>query len=286
MSETLFNFENLFVFEMANNHQGDVKHGLKIIKEMGKIAKEYNLKAAIKLQFRQYDTFIHPNLINDINNKHVKRFLSTRLSKNQFQQFITETKNQGMITMVTPFDEESVDVIDEMDVDIIKIGSPSLYDFPLLERVCESRKPIIFSSGGCSMDHIDNLVSLFSHRHINFAIMHCVSIYPTPNNKLELNSIQILKNRYPNITIGFSTHECPENTNVIRVAYALGARMFEKHVAIPTEEYKVNLYSGNPEQVEEWVKSYCETIDMMGNKSIRNITDKEKKLLKKYKENK
>ena len=54
-------FRNLFIFEMANSHQGSVEHGMDIIHEMGKIARKHNIKAAVKLQFRNLDTFIHPD---------------------------------------------------------------------------------------------------------------------------------------------------------------------------------------------------------------------------------
>ena len=54
-------FDDLFIFEMANSHQGSVEHGKDIIHEMGKIARKYNIKAAVKLQYRNLDTFIHPD---------------------------------------------------------------------------------------------------------------------------------------------------------------------------------------------------------------------------------
>ena len=69
---------------MANNHQGDVNHGINIIKEMGKIAKKHNIKAAVKLQYRQLDSFIHPDFRNDTKAKHISRFLSTELKQDQF----------------------------------------------------------------------------------------------------------------------------------------------------------------------------------------------------------
>ena len=69
--------------------------------------------------------------------------------------------------------------------------------------------------------------------------------------------------RYPNIPVGFSTHESPTDTSAIRVAYAKGARLFEKHVAIPTKEYKVNAYSATPEQVSSWLAAWKETKSML-----------------------
>ena len=265
---------------MANNHQGDVEHALKIVKSMGDIARRYGLKAGIKLQFRHLDTFIHPNLKESGANKHIKRFESTRLSREQFQVIYDAIKEEGMLTICTPFDEKSVDIIEEMKFDIIKIGSPSLYDFCLFDRISRANLPIIISSGGCSIEHVDKIVSFFDHRMNTFALMHCVSIYPTPNNELQLNTVKLFQTRFPHLTIGFSTHESPDNLDAIKIAYTLGARMFEKHVGFPTDQYKLNLYSSNPEQTEEWVKSYITARDICGSDTYRQPTDKEMNDLK------
>ena len=71
-----FDFKDLFIFEMANNHQGDIVHGKQIINECSEISIDNNLKSAVKFQFRQLDSFIHPNYINADEPTHIKRFLS------------------------------------------------------------------------------------------------------------------------------------------------------------------------------------------------------------------
>tara|TARA_R110002110_G_scaffold109819_2_gene273774 strand:- start:1133 stop:2632 length:1500 start_codon:yes stop_codon:yes gene_type:complete len=270
----MYDFKDLFIFEMANNHQGSVEHGKKIIQEMGKITKKYNIKAAVKLQFRHYDTFIHPNMLENKENPKIKRFLSTRLTDDEHIELINEIKENNMLAMVTPFDERSVDLIEKCKVDIIKIGSPSLHDFALLERVNENRKPVIISSGGSNLEHTDNLYSFFKNRHADFALMHCVSIYPTPTNKLNLQNITNFKNRY-NVEIGFSTHEDPNNTDAIKIAYSLGARIFEKHVGVETDIIKLNKYSASPRQVENWIQSYIESKEAIGIERIISIKEKE-----------
>lgn len=269
-------YEDLFVFELANNHQGDVEHGLRIIDEMGKIKNKYNIKAAVKFQFRDYETFIHKDAMaqKDTNDK-INRFLSTRLSWEDFEKMINRVRSYNMLTMCTPFDESSVDYINKMDIDIIKIGSPSLYDTPLLEKIRDfSTKPVIISSGGCDIDHIDKLVKMFKNKYLG--LMHCVSIYPTPNEKMYLSNITKFIERYPKLTVGFSTHEDPSNNDVIRVAYALGARMFEKHVGVDI----LNKYSASPEQVEQWVISYLDTKKLIGDGN-RLIDENEKRDLQK-----
>lgn len=271
-----FDFNDLFVFEMANNHQGSREHGLRIINAMGDIAEQNAIRGVIKLQFRDLDTFIHPDHREKSDNKHVARFLSTRLTEEDFTSLVNETKKRRLVSLCTPFDEASVDRIERLGIEVIKIGSCSAQDWPLLERVAETGKPVICSIGGLRISEIDKVVSFFQHRGVHFAFMHCVAEYPTPNNKLHLNQITIMQNRYPGVTIGFSTHEEPSNMNAIRVAYAKGARIFEKHVGIPTDTIKLNTYSATPPQVNAWIAAYKEARDACGNEQEREIGDKEK----------
>ncbi|MBI1975622.1 MAG: N-acetylneuraminate synthase family protein [Candidatus Vogelbacteria bacterium] len=259
-----FDFNDLFVFEMANNHQGKIDHGKRIISEMGRIAKERNIRGVMKFQFRNLDTFVHPDQLGNKENKHVQRFLSTRLSDEQFAELIDETHRRNLSAMVTPFDEDSVDLIERLGADIVKVASCSALDWPLLERIAETGKPVIASTGGLSIAEIDRVVSFFQHRGVHFALMHCVAVYPTPCEKLHLNQIELLRNRYPELVVGFSTHEKPDDPNVIRVAYAKGARIFEKHVGIPTAEIVLNAYSANPKQIEAWLDSYKESVMSCG----------------------
>ena len=252
-------FSDLFIFELANNHQGDVNHGLKIINAIGQIKYKYNIKVAVKFQFRDYSTFIHPNSVDDSSNDKIKRFISTKLTWDEFTILIKQVRHYNMLTMCTPFDESSVNYINKMDIDIVKIGSPSLHDWPLLTKIkTDSTKPIILSSGGCDIKHIDKLVNFFKDKYLS--LMHCVSIYPTPIEKMNLVCIQKFKELYPNLTIGFSTHETADNMNAIKIAYCLGARMFEKHVGMDI----LNKYSANPEQIEKWVESYLDTVKTIG----------------------
>src|SRR5688572_11325378 len=94
----------LFIFEMANNHQGQLKHGLRIIDEVAKIAQKFQIRASVKLQYRDLETFIHPDFQRS-SHKHIKRFLSTALTKEEFKTLVVATKDSGLISICTPFDE-------------------------------------------------------------------------------------------------------------------------------------------------------------------------------------
>src|SRR5688572_8347705 len=102
-------FEDLFIFEMANNHQGDVEHGVAIIRAVGEVVRRHGVKAAVKFQYRDLDTFIHPAFRDRSDVAHIPRFLSTRLAEDEFRRLVAETHEQGLISMCTPFDEVSVE---------------------------------------------------------------------------------------------------------------------------------------------------------------------------------
>lgn len=262
--ELRFDFNNLFVFDMANNHQGSVDHGMRVIDGVGDVAGRHGVRGAMKFQFRQLDTFIHPRHREGSNNKHVGRFNSTRLERKDYARLVKGVRAQGLMTMCTPFDEESVDVICDMDFDLMKVASCSAKDWPLLEKIADAGKPLVFSTGGLAMNDIDNLSSFFDHRGADFAIMHCVSIYPIPEQHFQLNQISGLRERYPGRVIGWSTHEDPDATLPVAVAVAKGARMFERHVGFETDEIKLNAYSSTPEQLDRWLTAYRHAVAICG----------------------
>ena len=138
--------------------------------------------------------------------------------------------------MCTPWDELSVDLVEELNFDIIKIASCSFNDWPLLERIAKTKKKIIASTAGASLDGIDQVVSFFSHRQKDFALMHCVGEYPCLRENLELNQIDLFHERYPGIPIGFSTHEDPENYDSIRIAVAKGALSLKNILEFPRRD--------------------------------------------------
>lgn len=254
----------LFIFEMANNHQGILEHGLRIVREIYQVSKNFNFNFGFKLQYRDLNTFIHPDFKKRFDIKYVKRFSETKLSEKEFKILKEEIDKLGFISICTPFDENSTELIEKLDFDIIKIGSPSFGDWPLLERIAKTNKPIIASVGGVTLENIDKVVSFFEHREKKFALMHCVSEYPAPTKNLQLNQIDLLKKRYPDIDIGYSTHESPDNFDSIKIAIAKGATIFEKHVGVETDKIKLNAYSANPKQVEQWLTSAKEAFNICG----------------------
>jgi sialic acid synthase SpsE len=245
----------LFIFEMANNHSGNVGHGITILREINNVIGQFRdiFDFGLKLQYRDLDSLIHPDFKQRMDLKYIKRFSETKLQLEEFATLRAEIVNLGFLAICTPFDEKSVDSIEFHNYDVIKIASCSINDWPLLERIVQSDKSVIASTAGVELEVLDKVVSFFQHRNKDFSLMHCVGEYPTPNGNLNLNQIDLLKNRYPGIKIGYSTHEQPDSTIPIAMAIAKGATIFEKHVGVATESIGLNDYSASPMQVLSWL---------------------------------
>jgi N-acetylneuraminate synthase len=143
----------------------------------------------------------------------------------------------------------------DQGIDIIKVASCSALDWPLLTKIAYTHKPVIISTGGKTLSDIDKLYNFFTHKGCEFAFLHCIAEYPAPFELLQLDFIDRMNRRYPEVTIGYSGHEDPNDNIVPMLAIAKGARVFERHVGLPTETITLNSYSMNPEQADRWVKA-------------------------------
>ena len=257
-------FDELFVLEIANNHLGDLQRGLKIISNYAQVVRFNNVRAAIKLQLRDVDTFVHRDFRRRDDIRYVKKTLDTRLQTEDYVKLVRAIREASCIPMATPFDESSVDFCCELGIPILKIASSDCNDWVLIEKIAKTKKPTIVSTGGSSLKDIDDLVTFFDNRHIPLAVNHCVSIYPTEDSDIELNQIDFLRGRYPNHVIGFSTHEYCDWTSSMLMAYAKGARTFERHVDIQTEGMTVSPYCSLPEQIDTWFKAFHRAKRMCG----------------------
>lgn len=277
-------FENLFVLEVTNNHLGNLERGLKIVHDHARIVRFNNVRAAIKLQFRDVDSFIHKDFRCRTDIRYIRRTQETKMSKEDYAVLVEAIRKNGCIPMATPFDEKSVDWCVEFDMPIIKIASADSNDWLLIERIAKTRKPVIVSIGGTSLKDMDDMVTFFENRNIPLAINHCVAAYPHENAECELNQIDFLRNRYPKHTIGYSCHEYHDWTTSIKIAYAKGARTFERHIDIEADGAPVAKYSSLPDQLDAWFKAFHQAVVFCGNsgRERKQIMQKEIDFLDNY----
>jgi len=263
-------FKDLFILDLANNHFGDVSHAKKIIKKFSDISNKKKIKSAIKFQLRDYNTFIHKDFLES-KDKYVRRFLDTKLEIDEFKKLFKYVKKNKLLTACTPFDENSVDVIEKFKFDYLKIASVSSNDFRLLKRVVKNKIPKIISTGGLSLSEIDKIIRLMKKYNQIFALMHCISLYPSEETDLQLSFIKSMKKRYSNIPIGWSTHENPNSFLPSSLANACGAELFERHIGINSKKYKLNKYSMEPHVFEEYIDNLQRV------KKVLSYNDDEKK---------
>jgi N-acetylneuraminate synthase len=187
--------------------------------------------------------------------------------------------------MSTPFDEKSVDWCVDLNLPIIKIASSDINDWILINKIASTKKPVIISTGGANNKQIDDVITFFVNRNIPIAVNHCVSKYPSEDNELELDQIDYLKNKYPKLTIGLSTHEYQDWHSSMLISYAKGARTWERHIDIPYpsnhEQKEVSKYCSLPEQIDVWFKAHRKAELMCGvyDNKRRKIYDQESNYL-------
>ena len=270
----------LFIFEMANNHQGDLEHGKQIIRAIAEECQPFRgiFDVAFKFQYRDLPAFIHPDYRESTSNKHIKRFLETALSEEHFLELKNEINACGFLSICTAFDEVSVGKVMQHDYDFIKIASCSVTDWPLLEKIAQYPScKVIASTAGIGLEDVNSVAAFFQHRNIQLALMHCVAEYPTPSRHMELNQIDLFRKRYPKLTVGFSTHERPDDYLNVQLAVAKGARIFEKHVGMKYRGADLNAYSASPEQVGQWLASAKQAFDACGVEQDRHtVSEKER----------
>ena len=226
------NSRNFVIAEIGHNHMGD----LSICKEMFLKAKE-NGADAVKLQKRDNLNLYTKSMLNwkyISENAYGKTYGEHRLklefNLEQYQELKAYADTLDLIFFATPFDENSVEFLEKIDIPIYKISSSNLKNYNLIKKIGELNKPILISTGGSNLSDIKKSFDLISKYHSNICIMQCVSNYPANYEDLNLKVIKTLKNEFKNTVIGFSSHD----TGVSSVigAYYMGARIFEKHFTL------------------------------------------------------
>lgn len=250
------------ILELANNHNGSVEHGKKIIDRAAEAIGGLDFDAAIKFQYRDLDSLIHPDFKGDYSYKYIKRFEETRLTDSQFLELIDHSRSKGFSVACTPFDETSVDKVVEHGFDYLKVASAYSTDWPLLTRVVDVGLPTIVSTGGLSVRDLDRSIVFLSKRIHHLAVMHCVAVYPTPDHQLALNRIDLIRERFPGIALGYSTHERQDNYQAVGLALAKGAHLFERHISEDDGTIPVNSYSSSSDHLRRWAESLRDAVSM------------------------
>ena len=155
-------------------------------------------------------------------------------TKSQWTEIKVHCDKAGLEFMSSPFSNAAVDLLEEIGVKRYKVGSGEVNNLLMLEKMAETGKPIIVSSGMSSFEELDQTVAFLKERKVDYSILQCTTSYPTQPEQYGLNVITQLKERYQ-VPIGFSDHSADPATCI--AATALGAEILEFHAVFSYEDF-------------------------------------------------
>jgi len=221
-----------YIAEVGQNHQGDLDTAREFIRVFA-----YEGADAIKFQTRDnkylfskeaYESpYTSENAFADTYGAHREKL---ELKSEWLKILKEDCHKNGVKFMSTPFDEPSLKVLDDLDIDLLKVASFDLGNLPFIDRIAKTGKPVVISTGGGDRDQIRSSVELLLDNNVEVAVLHCVSEYPCEFNRLGLDNISLLAREFPQCIIGSSDHF----NGILSgpMAYVKGARVFEKHVTL------------------------------------------------------
>jgi N,N'-diacetyllegionaminate synthase len=244
----------LVIAEIGVNHDGSVR----LAKELVELAAACGADA-VKLQLFSAKNLMHASSefaeyqqqrVNDTDPAAMLR--RYELSPADVAELVALIRKRGLIPIATPFSPADVAVLRRMSLPAVKIASPDLVNRPLLLAVADLGVPIIASTGAATMDEVATTVRWINEWHLSFALLHCVSSYPTPPEQANLCWIGELADQFE-VPIGLSDHTTDELAGALAVAS--GASIVEKHF---TYDRRANgpdhSASADPEQFANYVK--------------------------------
>ena len=152
----------------------------------------------------------------------------------QWKEIKEHCDEVGLEFMSSPFSNAAIDLLEEVGVERYKVGSGEVNNFVLLEKIAQTQKPVIISSGMSSFAELDDTITFLKERNVDYSILQCTTAYPTQPKEYGLNVIPELKSRYK-VPVGFSDHS--SSIEACIAATTLGAEILEFHVVFDKEMF-------------------------------------------------
>lgn len=216
------------IAEIGINHNGDIDLAKKLINE----AKVSGCDA-VKFQKRTVDIVYTKGELekpreNPFGNTNGDLKRGLEFSKEEYAEIDNYCKELDIVWFASPWDENSVDFLENFDTPCYKIASASLTDDGLLKHIKSKNRPIIMSVGMSSEDEVEHAVNILGQE--NLILLHTVSTYPAKDENVNLKAILTLKEKYSDIPVGYSGHETRNEISL--AAVAMGACIVERHFTL------------------------------------------------------
>ena len=278
----LFNRKKTFLIAEAGiNHNGSIDDAKKLML----LAKKYNFDA-VKFQKRDLSVCIPEH------QKNIKRetpwgtmsYLDYKkkieLSMSQYLELKRYSEKIGITLFVSCWDINSLKLTRKLNFEYNKIPSAMITNLKFLKEVAKEKKKTFISTGMCFMKDIKNAVSIFKKFKCPYVLMHCVSLYPCDENKLNLNMIITLKKVF-NCEVGYSGHESSVSPSII--AYMLGARYIERHITLDRSMWGTDQAASLSENGMKNLSNILNKSSLVLGDGVKRLSKQEKELLKKFK---
>jgi N,N'-diacetyllegionaminate synthase len=217
------------IAEIGLNHNGSVELAKKMIDEAvlaGVQAVKLQSYKKGRLSSKVRSARYYEELV-DTQESIANLFDKISLNKNETKEVFEYAKGKGITIFSTPFDTESLDLLEEIDCPAYKISSMDIVNVPLIRRVAQTKKPIIISTGMSELSDIQNAVdAVLFENNTNIILLHCVSAYPCSAESANIKMINRLKSTFDCI-VGYSDHTT--GIDISLAAVAIGAHVIEKH---------------------------------------------------------
>ena len=269
------------IAEAGLNHNGSVEIAKKLIDvamDAGADAVKFQKRTVSKLATNEIldatdDRF--PEFGNTY--REVREFIEFNMS--QYFELKSYAKSKNIDFMVTAFDIDAVDFLEEVGIEAYKLASHSLTNLPLLEYLSKKGKPTILSTGMSHLDDIQLAVDLFKANNCPLSLLHCVSSYPTPFDECNLRMLDVLSKKF-NIPVGYSGHEIGFLPTIS--AIARGAKIVERHFTLDKNmvgfDHKLSL---EPGELKEMIKQIRDIEVILGD-GVKNVSETELITSRKY----
>jgi N-acetylneuraminate synthase len=244
-----FDYPPLVIAEIGINHEGDVEKAVRMIDDACAAGCE-----CVKFQAHVIEDEMIPNDVIPGNAKESIWEIMKRcaLSEDEDVYLKKYVESKGLIYMSTPFSRAAAQRLERMGVAAYKIGSGECNNYPLIEHIATYGKPVILSTGMNDINSIAKSVEILRRNCIEFALMHCTSIYPTPYSKVRLGALTELQSSFSDAVIGLSDHSLSNYPCL--GAVALGASVLERHFTSdkswPGPDISISM---NPEELAELI---------------------------------
>lgn len=252
------------IAEIGINHEGDVNKAKQMVLDA------YNSGAeCVKFQCHIIDDEMIPEAKKVIPGNAdesiyeiMKRCSLTEEENYELKKYV---ESFGMTYLSTPFSRAAADRLERMGLKAYKIGSGECNNYPLVEHIASFGKPIILSTGMNDLKSTSISVNILKKAEVEYALLHCTSIYPTPYDKVRLGALGELKAKFPNAVIGLSDHSIGNYTCFAGVA--LGASILEKHftsdISWPGPDVPISI---NPHQLQDLITGCNAIHEALGGK--------------------